>query len=196
MKSQITKPKSQINYKSQITKLWNLEFGIWNFKQFNRGFTMIELLVAMGLFALLSGIVSGSFINIMKSQRSIISFVTANDNASLVFEQMAREFRTGSNFSLTNEILSFTNSRGTQVAYKLEDKNIQRSEGGNDSEFNALLSSDVIVESLKFYLSGNRQGGGLPPMITMALTLKSGKASMGGLEINLQTSVVSRSLDS
>lgn len=160
-----------------------------------KGFTMIELLVATSLFAVLSGIVSGSFISIMKSQRSIVSFINANDNASFVFEQMVREIRTGSGFSVNRDAdeLLFTNARGIEVSYKYQDETLKKSEARG--EFNNLLSNDVIVKSLKFYLLGENPGDDLPTLVTMALRLKSGESSLEGLEINLETSVTSRLLD-
>ncbi len=65
----------------------------------SNAFTIIELLVAMGLFIILMGITAGSFVKAMRTQRAIVALMAANDNASLTLEQIAREIRTGSNFT-------------------------------------------------------------------------------------------------
>ena len=68
-----------------------------------KGFTMIELLVAMGLFVVVMGIASTVFVQSLRAQRSIVALMAANDNASLSLEQMMREIRTGSNFLTNND---------------------------------------------------------------------------------------------
>ena len=64
-------------------------------KNSQKGFTLIELLVAMGIFAIVIAIATGGFINSLRTQRQVASLISAQSNASLVLEQMAREIRTG-----------------------------------------------------------------------------------------------------
>jgi prepilin-type N-terminal cleavage/methylation domain-containing protein len=60
-----------------------------------RGFTLIEMLVAIGVFAVVVAIATGGFVNSLRTQRQVASLISAQSNASLVLEQMAREIRTG-----------------------------------------------------------------------------------------------------
>jgi prepilin-type N-terminal cleavage/methylation domain-containing protein len=60
-----------------------------------KGFTLVEMLVAMGIFTIVVAIAIGGFINSLRTQRQVASLISAQSNASLVIEQMAREMRTG-----------------------------------------------------------------------------------------------------
>jgi len=63
-----------------------------------RGFTLIEMLVALSLFVTVITIAVTSFITALRSQRQLAALLAANNNMSLTLEQMAREIRTGYNF--------------------------------------------------------------------------------------------------
>jgi prepilin-type N-terminal cleavage/methylation domain-containing protein len=60
-----------------------------------KGFTLVEVLVAIGLFSILVAIAAGGFVNALRTQRQVAALVTAQSNASLALEQMTREIRTG-----------------------------------------------------------------------------------------------------
>jgi prepilin-type N-terminal cleavage/methylation domain-containing protein len=60
-----------------------------------RGFTLIEVLVAIGVFSIVVAIATGGFVNSLRTQRQVASLISTQSNASLVLEQMAREMRTG-----------------------------------------------------------------------------------------------------
>lgn len=85
----------------------------------NSGFTVIELIVSMSLFVIISGIVVGSFITATRTQREIISLIEARDNMSIAMEQMAREVRLGTNFSVspTGDGIIFNNLNGDEISY-------------------------------------------------------------------------------
>ena len=60
-----------------------------------RSFTLVEMLVTVGLFAIIITIAVGSFLNAERTQRQVSSLISAQSNVSLVLEQMSREIRTG-----------------------------------------------------------------------------------------------------
>jgi len=171
------------------------------------GFTMIELLITMSLFGILSAVVAGTFINIIRTQKTLMRLIEANDNASLVIEQIAREIRTGHEFSASHndEELCFTNAKDERVRYRYDNdaKTIVRAVGGvMDScsslrDQNALISNDVRIQFLKFYLHGaDSRGDNMPTLVTLVFTLSGGRGLIENIEINLQTSISSRILDS
>src|SRR3972149_8733487 len=90
-------------------------------KNFQKAFTIIELIVAMTVFVVLMSIAAGGFIHLLKSQRVVAGLMEANDSASLSLEQMAREIRTGYNFCLTeSKKLQFVSAiRNEVVRYRL-----------------------------------------------------------------------------
>ena len=149
-------------------KIFNFQFSIFKNK---KGFTLVELLVAMGLFVIFITIASGGFIRALRTQRNIVALIAANENTSLALEQMAREIRTGSNFSSPNETeLDFTNAVGEDVVYRLKDTAVERNS-------QPLTATNVKINKLIFKLGNNH-----PARITIILN-------------NFQTTVSSRNLD-
>lgn len=156
---------------------------------------MVELLVAMALFIISVTIASGGFIRALKTQKAIVALIAANDNASLSIEQMAREIRTGSDFSLNGEDLTFLNVYNTQVTYRLNNSTnaIEKSEGGNN--FRPITAANVKINSLKFYLFGQSSGDNYSPRITITSNISPDIPAIQNISANLQTTVSARMLD-
>ena len=60
-----------------------------------KGFTLIEMLVTVGLFAIIITIAVGGFTNAIRTQQQVSSLISTQSNVSLALEQMSREVRTG-----------------------------------------------------------------------------------------------------
>lgn len=60
-----------------------------------KGFTLIEMLVTVGLFTIIITIAVGGFTNAIRTQREVSSILSAESNVSITLEEMAREVRTG-----------------------------------------------------------------------------------------------------
>lgn len=67
------------------------------------GFTLIEIIVSLGVFALIILIVIGIFINITRQSRQSIDTQSVYNDIRLTMELLAREFRTGKNFEIINK---------------------------------------------------------------------------------------------
>ncbi len=132
----------------------------------SKGFTLVELLIAIGLFSVVITIAMGGFVRALRSQRQVVALIAANSNVSLVMEQMSREMRTGYYFCEStlptpcdpgNNNISFLNAKGENIVYYAE-----ASEGGNGRIFrkvggesgNQLTADNVNVRNLKFNLRG------------------------------------------
>lgn len=153
----------------------------------NKGFTVIELMVAVGLFIIVVGIASGTFVQSLRTQRNVAGLMAANDNASLTLEQMTREIRTGKNFSSTGSRLSFINYQNELVSYALIEGAIHRNGA-------PLTSKNVLVSHLSFILMGEAPGDGTQTRVTILL----GVSARGRLEsfiTRLQTTISPRILD-
>jgi len=167
----------------------------------NKGFTMVELLVAIASFIIIVSIAVGGFSGALRSQRQSIALLNANYNSSLVLEQMAREIRTGMNFCINQSIacsesqLVFTNAYGQNVVYRLNNSGIEKSIDGGTS-FKKITADDVVVDYLKFILNGQTFGDGKQTRITILIGIKSKESSVSGSVVNLQTTVSPRVLDS
>ena len=157
-----------------------------------KGFTMIELLVALGLFVVVMSIASTVFIQSLRTQRSIVALMAANDNASLSIEQMMREMRIGLNFKTNNDKteISFVSQRKGNVVYRWnkDEETIERNGV-------ALTSKNVAVKYLHFDLFGAVLGDGASTRVVIRLGVSSNEERGVDIITNLQTTVSSRQLD-
>lgn len=118
------------------------------FNQRSRGFTLLEMLVAMSVFSIVVLIVMTTLTSIVNLQKKIIAIQTAQDNLRYAFESMTKEIRTGRyfycgdtvsdipssstgvkdcNFSNGGESFSFRNSVGQYVTYQINNGQLVKS---------------------------------------------------------------------
>lgn len=183
-----------------------------------KGFTLIELIVAIGLFSTLIAIAAGSFTNALKTQRQIAALISAQSNASLALEQAAREIRTGYLFchdynastpsapcasfcSITGQgwtcdgFLDFYSATPANVKYILQNGALARSENGGSAQ--AITGENVSVKYLTFQLFGNIENDHWNPRITilMGVAPSSTDPAIANDVLNLETTVSARGID-
>lgn len=184
-------------------------------QQGRRGFTVVELLVGMTVFVVVLSIAVGTFVRGLRLQRDTVSLITVNDSMSLVLEQMAREIRTASNFTIpsftpactastpvectvVNEsVLEYTTGGGTSVRYMLNSQTgiIERSTAPFTNPL-PLTSEDVLITrlsfALKYFVVSNAQQ---VPRVTISVVGRSADADpfLENVEVRLQTTVSRRS---
>ena len=168
----------------------------------NKGFTLVELIVAMSIFLIAIVVVVGVFVRSLRTQRIVNHLMAVNSNTSLVIEQMVREIRTSYDFGLNTvppptctgsqfEELEFTNSKGNKVFYRKESGAIVREESGSSEP---LTASNIMVDRLCFLNTGNLNNNSDPWRITIFLTVDSSNPQLAGNIINFQTTVGARIL--
>lgn len=163
------------------------------------GFTIIELLVAMGLFVVLIGIATGGFVKTLRTQKAVVGLMAANDNVSLVLEQIAREIRTGYNFSkISDTEFQFVNAKNQVIWYRLNEGAIER--GTEDillqRTYKKITADNVKITNFKVELFGNNAGDGYPPRITISLSITGIGKYLDNVVTNIQTTISSRVIDS
>ena len=159
-----------------------------------RGYTLIELLVAMGVFVIITSIAIGGFIRGLKTSRQAASLASANSNVASALEQMMREIRTGLAFSVAGcppgcvkfKNLPATNPASKDIQYQLDDGRILRGENGN---FNQITDDNVEVSYLNFVLL---EDDNYPDRITIQLGINAKELGVEEGVINLQTTVSAR----
>lgn len=150
------------------------QFPISNFQE-KGGYTLVELIVAVGLFALIMTLASGAYLLMIGINREVQGTATGINNLSFALEDMTRSIRTGTLYSgAIGSTFSFTDASGQSVTYNLSNAAIQKSNGGGP--WITLTDPSVTVTSLMFYPVGTTLGDGEQPRVTMVV---SGTVSSG-----------------
>ncbi|MDO8602028.1 MAG: type II secretion system protein [bacterium] len=162
-----------------------------------RGFTIVELLISIAIFSLVTSFGVTVFVRSLRAQRSVVALISANDNASLAIEAIAGELRRGRNFSANDSELSFINAAQKEVVYRFEAGDseagipgaITRSECSTG--FYPVTAPNIVVEEAHFLVSGIEA----LPKITMSIKLGAQDRDINGVTTVIHTTVSSRGLN-
>ncbi len=163
-----------------------------------KGFTLVELMISLGIFSAALAIAAVIFSRGIAQQRTLSELVSISTRASATFEQMAREIRTGADFCGTlgapcgADALSFINAKGENVSYTFEEHMLWRSA---DGEPRPLLGEDERVNAVRFVFRGIDRADALQPLITVFLSAGSRKPELQGIEARFQTTISPRILE-
>lgn len=149
----------------------------------HRGYTLIELIIAVGLFALVMTLASGAYLMMISFNQRVQGIVTGIDNLSFALDTMTRSIRTGTNYSCAGggdcaggaSSFSFKDQTGRSVSYALGASSIQATVNGAPS---TLTDPSVTVSSLMFYVSGSARAPGDYQQARVTITV-SGSVSAG-----------------
>lgn len=142
----------------------------------SRGYTLIELIIAVGLFAVVMTLATGAYLIVIGVNRRIQSTVIGIDNLSFALDTMTRDIRTGTNYNCGGtgdcpsgaSTFSFTDQSGRFVSYRVNGSAVQETVNGVSS---VLTDPSVTVSSLTFYASGTARPPRdyLQPHVTMLI---------------------------
>ena len=167
------------------------------------GFTLVEFIVAIGLFSIIVAVAIGSVFRVLRTERQAASLIAANSNVSLVLEQMSREIRTGTNFcnSVTGicppSRLTFINAQSETVTYCLDSEgHLERGIGSTlCGSLTDITPNQVNVRDVVFIISGEEPDDGRQSRVTMSLTISPREGGVSEATVTLQTTISARNLD-
>lgn len=162
------------------------------------GFTLPELLVSMGLFLIVISIVTGTFVQSLRTQRASVELIAVNDNTNLALEMMAREIRTGVGFSSpVDGELRFTNYKGEAVVYRLDnERGVIEKSVDSGLNFESLTATNVNVKKLIFNVFGTAFLDKIQPRITVVVSVSGRSKYLENVFTDLQTTISPRLSDS
>lgn len=125
------------------------------------GYTLVELIVAIGLFSFVMTLSSGAYLMMIGLNRKAQGVATGINDFSFALETMARDIRTGSAYSCGGlgdcpngaSSFSFLNRNGTLVTYSLSGSTLIKTISSAQS---TLTDPSVTISSLTFYAYGTR----------------------------------------
>lgn len=192
--------------------------SLHNKLQKNRGFTLIELMVATTIFTIVMLMGVGSLVTTSNAAKASQKLRIAVDNVNFAMESMTRELRMGTYYECANSVnLSVKPSDGTdcsnggviaftpqqtngapiRIAYKLYSRgngtsSLQRCET-NVTPCPEVVSSDVDIKKLEFYVKGSKLSDKIQPSVEI---LVQGVVNVGiGTPFVLQSMASQRSAE-
>jgi prepilin-type N-terminal cleavage/methylation domain-containing protein len=134
----------------------------------NRGYSLLELIVSLGIFSVIMLIATGAYLSLISLDRHARASNQLSATLSFAVESMARSLRTGSNYACNASAsapnctsggtsISFRDSEGQTVTYRLRaDGSIGQCTGGlcTDASAIPLTDSRIAIDTLRFYVRG------------------------------------------
>ena len=197
-----------LNIRVAVRRCKNFAFCVLRFAFQQRkdfGFTLLEMMVATGIFTALVVASIGIIINASNAQIKAANVQGLQDNIRFALELITKEMRTGTGYRLSSlcgsgpgEEISFLTALGEARTYYLNGGKLMRLAGSGDcSNARPLTADEIRVEGLRFTLRGEALGpiDGQPAItITLKMSATSAKIHLEST-MNLQTTVVQRLRD-
>lgn len=178
-----------------------------------KGFTLVELIVSIGVFTIVMFISLGSVLSVMDANRKAQALRSVMDNLNYSLESMTRTIMFGRNYHCDINVLpinsvndcssganslAITNYSGLQVVYKLVNGRIIRSIGGGTDYY--LTGADVVIDNLSFRVFGSGQYSDGADMLQpqIIIVIKGHAGTKVGLQsyFTIETTVSQRFFDS
>jgi len=190
------------------------------------GFTLIEIMVSVAIFAIVMTISMGAIFTIISNDRKAQAIKSVMNNLDSALEDMTRTIKTGSEYSVTtpcagaqvdeSDTLKVGNAvvdvgtddgsgdggGGAPVVYSLTDNHQILKTTGNPGDTNyssyTVTAPEVTIERMCFYVSGNNPDNTPDNEQPEVLMIIEGYAGTGQTvtHFNLQSSISQRLLDS
>ena len=190
---------------------------------YNRGFTLIEMMVSVAVFTIVMTVALGALLSMSESDRKAQTIKSVINNINFSVDSMSRSIRTGYIYHCDSSVSPVTSPRdctGTPstsfayrpadslntIVYRLETSNaalcgqpaskvgcIVRSVDGG-LNYSPITSAEVYIDTLNFYVTGTASAV-IQPKVTILI---SGVVNMNAEQnsvFNLQTSVTQRLYD-
>ncbi len=159
------------------------------------GFTLIEIVVATGIFGLVVIMIGSIFMVSFFGHRRILALQNLQDNLRFSIEAMAREIRVGTSFSaISQSSISFTSGTGKAIVYRLNNNAIERSDDGG-ANFLPMTDSSIKVTILNFNPVGILAGDDLQPRINFTVHAEAQVGTQKSV-MDIQTTLSQRFLQS
>ena len=148
-----------------------------------RGYSLVELVVSVGLFSIIMMLASGAYFMMTSFSRDAQGSAIGVNNLAFALEKMTRAIRTGGTYDCAGlgdcpsgaGTFSFIDVEGAEVTYSLSSGAIQETVDGDTSP---LTDSSIEVTALTFYVTGTGSPPGdyAQPHVTISV---SGTVSTG-----------------
>jgi prepilin-type N-terminal cleavage/methylation domain-containing protein len=175
------------------------------------GFTLMEMIVALGVFSVAITIALAGFVNILDMQKRADAIRITYDSIDFVMEIMSRDIRTGIEYCMSSfqllcspTFFHFTPASDTSktVSYQFDSINkkiniaiVDKLQSIQASDWKSFTPSGVVINKLGFKGSGYGPDSE-QPMVTVIIQAEVAVKQGAKVQLNLQTTVTQREIDS
>ncbi len=174
-------------------------------KNTRHGFTLIEMIMSVGVFTIVALIAAGALLAIADANRKAQAFKSVVNNMNFALESVTRNLRTGSEYSsigfsqgncLNDYVngISFISQEGTSLSYKLQGTQITRTISGKNPI--GITAPEVIVDRFCFLIEGTETGDDIQPHTLMLVGGFMQEKPKLKSRFDIQTFITQRLLDS
>lgn len=179
-------------------------------KYLETGFTLIEIMTAVSIFAVVMTISMGSILRVFDTNRKSEALKAVMDNLNLAVESMSREMRFGSLYSCEpaepipnppspadcifgGSSIAFQANNGDLIVYALTEGTIEKSINGNPPL--PVTAEEINISSLLFYVLGSSPNDDAQPRVHIKIKGTAGVKDVDQTDFTVQTMISQRKLD-
>jgi len=189
-----------------------------------RGFTLIELIVSIGLFTVVTLVAVGSLLSIVDANKKTQSLKSIVNNLNFVIESVSKSMRVGSSYHCEDvlgqavppgldtpkdcsgggNLIAFEASGGDpddpndQIVYRLNGSQIERSTDGGVN-FVGVTAPEVKIDEgsgFRLFVLGSAAGDNSQPKAILIIRGEVSLSKRAISKFNIQTSISQRKIDS
>ncbi|MBX2866617.1 prepilin-type N-terminal cleavage/methylation domain-containing protein [Candidatus Kaiserbacteria bacterium] len=179
----------------------------------HRGFTLVEMLVAVSIFAVVMVVSVGTLIVLVTSSSVTQRIQSLTTNLSFATDMMTRDIRTGHTYYCTGSIggtlpsgtqdcasgetgIVFTNSEtDARTAYRFNSSESSLELRIESGSWIRITSPEVTVEDARFYVTGSARGNDTQPRARVVLRGVPTDSTLPVSTFYLQSTLTQRIVD-
>ncbi|OGG50407.1 hypothetical protein A2704_05725 [Candidatus Kaiserbacteria bacterium RIFCSPHIGHO2_01_FULL_54_36b] len=169
------------------------------------GFTLIEMIVAVGLFAVVMLVCVGALLSLIHANRKAQALQSVMNNLNIALDGMVRSVRTGSDYQCDSgtdcpnggTALSFkpNDPQEPRWFYRFNGTRLERSTS-NPVAYDAITAPEVSIEEMRFFVVGTDSGDTTQPKVVIVIKGSAGaEGTTARTTFHIQATAVQRVLD-
>jgi len=170
-------------------------------KNVSRGFSLIEMIVAIGIFGIVVLIAVGSTLTIIGANQRVRAIKSVMTNLNFALDSIARDLRMGHTYQCGESVggscsntavsaITFVSVEGQTVVYKKSGNQILR------NDIPIIDDENIQIDDLSFYITGQSTSDSLQPKVLLLIRgVASPDNEKARTEFNIQTTVSQRLYD-
>ncbi|MBU2104033.1 type II secretion system GspH family protein [Patescibacteria group bacterium] len=172
-----------------------------------RGYTLLEMIVSLGIFSLVMVVVTGAYLTLISLDRQARGNNQLVSSLSFAVESMARNMRTGTGYMCNGSSvvpncdggtsITFVDSQGQTITYfKRSDGTIGQCTGAcSESRAVSLTDPLITIQSLTFYVRGVGTADIVQPQVIFVIKGSMKTDTNKTTDFTIQTGATQRFID-